>query len=118
MPFIPRPVRPPTRIAITCKLPQPIASLLKAYAEFLDGSQEYVVTETLQLAFRKDREFQSWLAKTHPEIATALEASSAVSRDQPHPPATRPRAEPAPARRAVTQPAAPAAAVSRVVQER
>lgn len=82
MPFIPRQVKPPTRVAVTCKLPQVVASLLKAYAEFLDSSQEYVVTETLQLAFRKDREFQTWLTTTHPEMATALDSS-------PTAPATR-----------------------------
>ena len=69
MPFIPRQVKPPARIAVNCKLPQQVASLLKCYAEFLDSSQEYVVTETLQLAFRKDREFQTWLTTTHPEMA-------------------------------------------------
>ena len=72
MPFIPRQVKPPARIAVTCKLPQHVASLLKGYAEFLDSSQEYVVTETLQLAFRKDREFQAWLTTTHPDAAGAL----------------------------------------------
>ena len=70
MPFIPRQVKPPARIAVTCKLPQHVATLLKCYAEFLDSSQEYVVTETLQLAFRRDREFQAWLTTTHPDAAT------------------------------------------------
>jgi hypothetical protein len=72
MSFIPRQVKPPARTAVTCKLPQQVAGLLKCYAEFLDSSQEYVVTETLQLAFRKDHEFQRWLTTTHPEIATVL----------------------------------------------
>src|SRR5689334_13966660 len=81
MPFIPRQVKPPARIAITTKVPQSIASLLKCYAEFLDSSQEYVVTETLQLAFRKDREFQTWLTTTHPEMAAVLAEGSSVTRD-------------------------------------
>jgi hypothetical protein len=67
MPFIARQVKPPARIAITCKVPEKLATWLKQYAEFLDSSQEYVVTETLRLAFRKDKEFQEWLAATHPE---------------------------------------------------
>jgi hypothetical protein len=78
MPFIPRQVKPPARIAVTCKLPQHVATLLKCYAEFLDSSQEYVVTETLQLTFRKDREFHSWLAATSPDTAKALDGSSPV----------------------------------------
>ncbi len=102
MPFIPRQVKPPARIAVTCKLPQHVATLLKGYAEFLDSSQEYVVTETLQLAFRKDREFQAWLTTTHPEMATALDPSPTFNRDQSPLASTRPPAEPAPPRRAAT----------------
>jgi hypothetical protein len=81
MPLIPRQVKPPARVAITTKLREPIASLLKCYAEFLDSSQEYVVTETLQLAFRKDREFQTWLTTTHPEMAAVLGEGASVARD-------------------------------------
>ena len=67
MPFIPRQVKPPARIALTCKVPEAMATLLKHYAEFLDSTQEYVVVETLRLAFRRDKEFHAWLAATHPE---------------------------------------------------
>ena len=62
MPFIPRQVKPPTRLALTCKLPQETADLLKRYAQFLDSTQEYVVNEVLCLTFRRDKEFQEWLA--------------------------------------------------------
>jgi hypothetical protein len=106
MPFIPRQVKPPARTAVTCKLPQHVATLLKGYAEFLDSSQEYVVTETLLLAFRRDRDFQAWLTTTHPEMATALDPSPTASRDQPPPAPTRTHAEPAPPRRAATVPVA------------
>jgi len=71
MPLIPRQVKPPARIAITCKVPEAVAALLKHYAAFLESSQEHVVTETLRLAFRRDREFQTWLATTHPEARLA-----------------------------------------------
>ena len=64
MPFIARQVKAPPRVAITCKLPEETATLLKRYAEFLDSTQEYVVNETLCLAFRRDKEFQVWLAST------------------------------------------------------
>ncbi|MEO8481542.1 MAG: hypothetical protein ABI634_04980 [Acidobacteriota bacterium] len=64
MPFIPRQVKPPARQALTCKLPEETTTLLKRYAEFLDSTQEYVVNETLLVAFRRDKEFQAWLAAT------------------------------------------------------
>ena len=97
MPFIPRQVKPPARIAVTCKLPQHVATVLKCYAEFLDSSQEYVVTETLQLAFRKDREFQAWLTTAHPDVATALGDGPSAGRDQSGPSPTRVHASAAPA---------------------
>ena len=89
MPFIPRQVKPPARLAITCKVPEQIATLLKQYAEFLDSSQEYVVAETLRLAFRKDKEFHAWLSATHPETRMTEPASPAGPGDQSAPaPAT------------------------------
>ena len=66
MPFIPRQVKPPARLAITCKLPEETAALLKRYAQFLDSTQEYVVNEVLCLTFRRDKEFQEWLSTTDP----------------------------------------------------
>jgi hypothetical protein len=71
MPFIPRQVKPPTRVALTCKVPEAVAALLKHYAEFLDSTQEYVIVETLRVAFRRDTGFQTWLASTHPEARAA-----------------------------------------------
>jgi hypothetical protein len=62
MPFIPRQAKPPARQAINCRVPIETARLLKRYAEFLDSTQEYVVHEILQVAFRRDKEFQTWLA--------------------------------------------------------
>ena len=64
MPFIPRQVKAPARQVISCKVPTETATLLKRYAEFLDSTQEYVVHEILQVAFRRDKEFQEWLATT------------------------------------------------------
>jgi hypothetical protein len=40
----------------------PIARLYK-YAEFIDSSPAYVVTEALKLLFNKDGEFKSWLGQ-------------------------------------------------------
>ena len=54
-------------MTLTCRLPEETAILLKHYAEFLDSASEYVIGETLRLAFRRDKEFQAWLAATHPE---------------------------------------------------
>jgi hypothetical protein len=88
MPFIPRQVKPPARVPLTCKVPEATATLLKLYAAFLDSTQEYVVDTTLGLAFRRDKEFHAWLATTHPEIQI-------VERDSPTRPADPSRPTPA-----------------------
>jgi hypothetical protein len=76
MAFIPRQVKPPARVAVTCKVPVDLAALLKHYAEFLDSTQEYVVIETLRLAFRRDKEFQTWLAARHSDGPTAEQVAT------------------------------------------
>jgi hypothetical protein len=87
MPFIPRQVKPPPRLVITCKLPQETATLLKRYALFLDSTQEYVVNETLCVAFRRDKEFQAWLASSPAGDAQDDSQAGARSRraDRPRP---------------------------------
>jgi hypothetical protein len=100
MPFIPRQVKPPARLAITCKVPEETATLLKRYAEFLDSTQEYVIVETLRLAFRRDKEFQVWLATTHPDTRTA-------ERDSPTRPTDSPRLTQGTAAPRTTTPALP-----------
>ena len=37
---------------------------LRAYSQFLDSPQGYVVSEILRKAFRKDRAFVEWRGKT------------------------------------------------------
>jgi hypothetical protein len=80
MPFIPRQVKPPARLTMTCKLPEETATLLKRYAQFLDSTQEYVVNETLCVAFRRDKEFQTWLASS--PAGEAHDAPQAVARSR------------------------------------
>ena len=38
---------------------------LARYAQFLDCSPSYVVTEALKLVYNKDKEFQAWLSGVH-----------------------------------------------------
>ena len=95
MPFIPRQVKTPARIALTCKVPAEMATLLKHYAEFLDSTQEYVVTEILRVAFRRDKEFHAWLGTTHPEMRMTDRESPTGPADPPRQtPARRERARP------------------------
>ncbi len=50
------------REAVTVKLDKTVIEQLKLYAEFIDSTQEHVVNEALLLTFRKDKDFQEWVA--------------------------------------------------------
>jgi hypothetical protein len=82
MAFIPRQAKPPARTAITCKVPEDIGKLLRQYAEFLESSQEHVVSEILRVAFRRDQEFQAWLATTQTAVAATPVTTTPTSADQ------------------------------------
>lgn len=50
---------------VQLRLDEEARTKLAKYAEFLDGSPSYVVTEALKLVYAKDKEFQSWLSAQH-----------------------------------------------------
>ena len=92
MPFIPRHVKAPPPFVLTCRLPQEVATSLQRYVEFLESPREYVVTEILRLAFRRDKEFHTWLAATYPEAPLP----GTTSLTAPGNPSGRTHASPAP----------------------
>jgi hypothetical protein len=61
---------PPKQLKTTVvqlRLDEDARMKLTKYAEFLDCSPSYVVTEALKLVYSKDKEFQSWLTREHPD---------------------------------------------------
>ena len=53
--------KPPKNETLQLRVEDEIKSKLAKYAEFIDSSESYVVSEALKLVFRKDGEFKSWL---------------------------------------------------------
>jgi predicted transcriptional regulator len=56
------PSKQPKTTTLQVRLEEEVRLNLDRYAEFLDANPSYVVSEVLKLLYRKDREFQSWLA--------------------------------------------------------
>jgi hypothetical protein len=56
------PPKQPKTTVVQLRLDEEARGNLAKYAEFLDCSPSYVVTEALKLIYSKDREFQTWLA--------------------------------------------------------
>jgi len=56
------PPKQPKTTVVQLRLDDEVKTKLAKYAEYLDCSPSYVVTEALKLVYRKDKEFQSWLS--------------------------------------------------------
>jgi hypothetical protein len=59
------PPKQPKTTVVQLRLDDEAKLKLTKYAEFLDCSPSYVVTEALKLIYHKDKEFQSWLSGQH-----------------------------------------------------
>jgi predicted transcriptional regulator len=55
------PPTPPKNETLQIRVEAQIKAQLHKYAEFINSSESYVVSEALRLLFRKDYEFKSWL---------------------------------------------------------
>jgi hypothetical protein len=61
MPILKAPPKQPKNATLQLRIEEEIKSKLAKYAEFIDSSESYVVSEALKLVFRKDDEFRIWL---------------------------------------------------------
>jgi len=57
------PPKQPKAVAIQARVEESVKTQLERYAEFIDASPSYVITEALKLLFRKDDEFKAWLGQ-------------------------------------------------------
>lgn len=61
------PPKQPKTTVVQLRLDDDAREKLTKYAEFLDSSPSYVVTEALKLVCNKDKEFQAWLSAPNTE---------------------------------------------------
>jgi predicted transcriptional regulator len=54
------PPKQPKAVTIQARVEESVKNQLELYAEFIDASPSYVVTEALKLLFRKDDDFRRW----------------------------------------------------------
>src|ERR1700731_124244 len=74
------PAKQPKNATLQIRVDEELKLQLDKYAEFLDSSTAYVVSEALKLVFNKDAEFKKWMESqtTNGEKCVALEASRSV----------------------------------------
>jgi len=63
------PPKQPKTTVVQLRLDDDAREKLTKYAEFLDSSPSYVVTEALKLVCNKDKEFQAWLLGQHTQTS-------------------------------------------------
>jgi hypothetical protein len=63
MAILKSPPRPPKNETLQIRVAEQIAEKLHKYAEFINSSESYVVSETLTRLFRKDHDFKLWLGQ-------------------------------------------------------
>jgi hypothetical protein len=63
MPVLKSPPKLIRSATIQVRVEEAISLRLRKYAEFIDCSPAYVVSEALRLLFNKDSEFREWMAK-------------------------------------------------------
>jgi len=54
------PPKQPKAVTVQARVEESVKTQLERYAEFIDASTSYVITEALKLLFRKDEDFKRW----------------------------------------------------------
>ena len=54
------PPKQPKTVTVQARVEESVKTQLEFYAEFIDASPSYVITEALKLLFRKDDDFRRW----------------------------------------------------------
>jgi len=55
------PPKQPKAVTIQARVEESVKTQLELYAEFIDASPSYVITEAMKLLFRKDDDFRRWV---------------------------------------------------------
>jgi predicted transcriptional regulator len=63
MPIIKAPPKQAKSVTIQARVEESVKMQLDRYAEFIDSTPSYVLTEALKVLFKRDDEFKAWLAQ-------------------------------------------------------
>jgi hypothetical protein len=63
------------RERVEAKLDETLVRTLEKYCQYLDSDRDYVISQALSIAFKKDMGFAAWLATSSPigPVAAAVE---------------------------------------------
>jgi predicted transcriptional regulator len=61
MAILKAPPKPPKNETLQIRIEEHVRSRLAKYAEFIDSSESYVISEAMKLVFKRDDDFKTWL---------------------------------------------------------
>ena len=61
MPLLKAPSKKPKTTTLQIRLEEEVKLKLENYAEFIEATPSYVMSEALKLLFKKDEDFKHWL---------------------------------------------------------
>jgi len=66
-----------TKERVEAKLDANLVRELELYCQYLDSDRDYVISQALLIAFKKDAEFNTWLASRNANNPAMSQAKSA-----------------------------------------
>ncbi|MGE3957447.1 MAG: hypothetical protein AB7H96_12070 [Vicinamibacterales bacterium] len=79
MPLIPAPPATPDRDTLALRIDRDLHEQLRAYAEFLNTTKEYIVSSALRRVFRHDKDFIVWRQRRDAPTTSVPTPASRVS---------------------------------------
>jgi predicted transcriptional regulator len=61
MPIIKAPPKQPKSVTIQARVEESVKTQLDQYANFIESTPSYVITEALKVLFKRDDEFKAWV---------------------------------------------------------
>lgn len=81
MPLIPAPPAAADKDTLALRVDRSLHDQLRAYAEFLGSTKEYIVTSALRRVFRHDKDFIAWQNTRNQEDASTTSRPTVTSAD-------------------------------------
>ncbi len=78
MPLIPAPPAAADKDTLALRVDRALHDQLRAYAEFLGSTKEYIVTSALRRVFRHDKDFIAWQSARNQEDAQTTVGQAAT----------------------------------------
>jgi len=78
MAIIKAPPKQPKSVMIQARVEESVKAQLDRYAQFIDSTLSYVITEALKVLFKRDDEFKAWLSRQSDQESNDKAGGAAV----------------------------------------